>query len=258
MQPLRIAAAQSISVPGDIAANVRIHTQFIATAQRAGVDLLVFPELSLSGYEPALLPGCVLQPGDACLAPLHHLARQARMARMAIVVGAPIASNDALRPHIGAITFFPDGSSSVYCKKHLHASEEAFATPGDPAGDNHFALHGTPLALAICADAMHPPHAERAAAAGASLYIASSVVSVGGYAAEAAQLQHYARQFGMGVLLANQGGSTGGYVCAGRSSFWAPGGALVVAAPGTGPALVVAEWGAKSWSGAVQAVELEP
>ncbi|MEO6852804.1 MAG: carbon-nitrogen hydrolase family protein [Rhodoferax sp.] len=253
MLPLRIAAAQSISVPGDIAANVRIHTQFITAAQHAGVDLLVFPELSLCGYEPALLPACVLQPSDAGLATLQDLARQARMA---IVVGAPIASHDVLRPHIGAIRFYPDGSSSVYCKKHLHTSEESFATPGDPAGDNHFALYGTPLALAICADAMHPPHAERAAAAGAALYIASSVVSVGGYAAEVAQLQHYAGQFGMGVLIANQGGTTGGYACAGRSSFWAPGGDLVVAAPGTGPALVVAEYGPQGWRGAVHAVAL--
>ncbi|WP_295950840.1 carbon-nitrogen hydrolase family protein [Rhodoferax sp.] len=255
MHSLRIAAAQSISVPGDISANVRIHTQFIAAAQHAGVDLLVFPELSLSGYEPALLPGCVLHPGDARLTPLQNLARQARMA---IVVGAPIAAPDALRPYIGAISFFPDGSHSVYCKKHLHASEESFATPGDPAGDNHFAVHGTPLALAICADAMHAPHAERAAAAGASLYIASSVVSVGGYAAEVAQLRQHTRQFGMGVLMANQGGTTGGYVCAGQSGFWAPGGDLVVAAPGTGPVLVVAEYGAQGWSGAVHAVALPP
>nr|WP_315203023.1 carbon-nitrogen hydrolase family protein [uncultured Albidiferax sp.] len=254
MHTLRIAAAQSISVPGDIAANVRIHLQFMAAAQQAGAELLVFPELSLSGYEPALLPGCVLQPTDTRLAPLQELARQARMA---IVVGAPIASPDALRPHIGAITFWPDGSHRVYCKKHLHASEEVFATPGEPAGNNQFALRGTPLALAICADAMHPPHAEQAATAGAALYIASSVVSVGGYAAEVAQLQQYARQFRMGVLLANQGGSTGGYVCAGRSSFWAPGGQLVVAAPGTGPALVVAEYGAQGWRGAVHTVELQ-
>ena len=253
MFPIRIAAAQSISVSGDIAANVHIHTQFITAAQHAGVDLLVFPELSLCGYEPTLLPGCVLHPGDGRLTPLQELARQARMA---IVVGAPIASQDALRPHIGAISFYPNGSSSVYCKKHLHTSEESFATPGDPAGDNHFALHGTPLALAICADAMHPPHAERAAVAGAALYIASSVVSVGSYTAEVAQLQHCARQFGMGVLMANQGGTTGGYVCAGRSSFWAPGGNLVVAAPGTGPVLVVAEYGPLGWNGAVHAVAL--
>ena len=47
---IRIAAAQAPSVAGDIAANIAIHLRFIAAAQAEGVQLLVFPELSLCGY----------------------------------------------------------------------------------------------------------------------------------------------------------------------------------------------------------------
>lgn len=46
-----IAAAQSISRPGDIEANVREHLRFITAAHAARVQMLVFPELSLTGYE---------------------------------------------------------------------------------------------------------------------------------------------------------------------------------------------------------------
>src|SRR3990167_11068057 len=69
---MRLAAAQSISVPGDVPANVLIHLQFIAAAQEAGVDLLVFPELSLGGDELPLLAGCPVQPGRARLAPVRE------------------------------------------------------------------------------------------------------------------------------------------------------------------------------------------
>lgn len=43
------------SVPADIAANVAAHCNFIAEASACGVDIVVFPELSLCGYELPLL-----------------------------------------------------------------------------------------------------------------------------------------------------------------------------------------------------------
>jgi predicted amidohydrolase len=49
-----IAAAQSSSIPGDIEANVARHAVFVRTAARAQVNLIVFPELSLTGYEPTV------------------------------------------------------------------------------------------------------------------------------------------------------------------------------------------------------------
>ncbi len=82
-----IAAAQSPSIAGDIDANVRIHLRFIEAAQAEGVELLLFPELSLCGYELPLLGDCRLTPDDARLAPL----RTAAMATgMRIIAGAPL------------------------------------------------------------------------------------------------------------------------------------------------------------------------
>lgn len=250
---LRIAAAQSCSIPGDIAANLQTHLHFIAAARQAGAGLLLFPELSLSGYEPTLVRHCLSEPGDHRLAPLQTLAREASMT---IIVGAPLASHVADKPFIGAISFYPDGSHSVYRKQHLHPGEEGFATPGpvDASNPNGYTLGDTAAALAICADSMHPPHAQRAAAAGAALYLASSLVSVGGFDGDARQLQQYAHQFNVGVLLANHGGPTGGYASAGKSSFWAPGGQLVAAALGTGDLLLLATREAGVWSGALQPV----
>lgn len=47
---MRVAVAQISSVEGDLQANVDKHLTYIAQARADGAELLVFPELSLTGY----------------------------------------------------------------------------------------------------------------------------------------------------------------------------------------------------------------
>ncbi len=47
---LRVAVAQIPTILGDLAANFDTHLRFIARAREAGVDCLMFPELSLTGH----------------------------------------------------------------------------------------------------------------------------------------------------------------------------------------------------------------
>src|SRR5690349_2494827 len=47
---LAIAVAQTASVPGDVAANVRTHLDAVEAARASGADVLVFPEMSLTGH----------------------------------------------------------------------------------------------------------------------------------------------------------------------------------------------------------------
>ncbi|MDH4449169.1 MAG: nitrilase-related carbon-nitrogen hydrolase [Rhodoferax sp.] len=75
-----IAAAQSTSVAQDIAANVHTHLRFVDTAAHHGVQWLVFPELSLTGYELAAMPELVLHPEHDSLAPLREATRRTGMA----------------------------------------------------------------------------------------------------------------------------------------------------------------------------------
>lgn len=251
MSSIRIAAAQSVSIACDIAANVQIHSRFITAAHQAGVNLLVFPELSLSGYELSHLKDCLIKQDDGCLAPIRDLVRETRMT---VVVGAPVAVGTSSTPSIAAITFFPDGSTSIYRKQYLHPGEEKYVVKGE-AGNQSFSLLDESYALAICADTAHEQHAVSAAATGASLYLAGVLVSEAGYPADSANLQRYATQLSLGVLMSNHGGPSGGYVSAGKSAFWAPGGKLVVAAPGAGNLLVVASHHSGEWHGELLAVE---
>ncbi|WP_187364171.1 carbon-nitrogen hydrolase family protein [Massilia genomosp. 1] len=236
MAGLRYAAAQYACAPLDIAANVTRHLAFIDAAGAAGVQLLVFPELSLCGYELAGMGACALKADDIRLAPLRE---RAASANMTIVVGAPLANAGAL-PSIGAITFHPDGRTSSYRKHFLHAGEEQHVAAGSAISQLHD-VRGTRVALAICADTGQQQHAHAAAVAGAGLYAAGSLISAGGYDKDTGQLAGYAKLFGMGVLMANHAHPSGGYQSAGRSAIWASGGELIVAAPGPGEMLVMAD-----------------
>ncbi|NMM38697.1 MAG: carbon-nitrogen hydrolase family protein [Glaciimonas sp.] len=250
MSSLRIAAAQSVSVPGDIAANVAAHCNFIVEASACDVDIVVFPELSLCGYELSLIGACALHPHDEVLAPIRELASGKAIS---VVVGAPIlfASNNI---HIGAITFLPNGEASIYCKQHLHPGEERFASAcASPCST--YLVGGETIALAICADTAHEQHPQAAAAVGASLYLASVLVSDAGYATDAGNLQRYAECYCMATLMANHGGTTGGYVSAGKSAFWSQEGNLVVVAPSAGQYLVIASKSSEGWAGELRKIE---
>jgi len=245
MNDLTIAAAQSRSIKGDIAANAVLHSEFVVAAAGFGAQLVVFPELSLTGYEPDIARECAIAPEDARLDPLRRLARQHGMT---VVAGAPILPATGL-PHIAAFAFLPDGTVSVYTKRHLHPGEEACFQPG--AGGAALHVAGETIALAICADTTHPEHAASAAAGGATIYAAGVLITEQGYAADARLLERYAFEHRMAVLMANHSSPSGRWTPAGRSAIWRPDGRLAIAAAGAEEALVIATRQDGRWRGNV-------
>ncbi|UII73518.1 carbon-nitrogen hydrolase family protein [Pseudomonas sp. HN11] len=249
MTALTLAAAQTLSIAGDVPANIERHLAFMCAAAGRGVQLMVFPELSLTGYEPSLAAGLAIAPGDAILAPLREMARELRLTA---VVGMPIRMTPEGGVLIGALVFGADGSLAVYTKQHLHPGEEVVFVPGQ--GGAALELGNDRIALAVCADFSHASHPREAAEAGATVYAASVLISEGGYAKDSALLQGYAAELGLLVLMANHGGPSGGYICAGRSAIWADNGDLLAAAPGVGDALVIARRDDGRWVGEVVVV----
>lgn len=245
--PLTIAAAQSRSVPGDVEANVRRHLRFVQCAIDHEVDLIVFPELSLTGYEPTLATPLAMTPRDARLRPFDQIARTHSVT---IVVGAPLSSKRE-KPSIGAIAFTPAGGIA-YAKQHLHEGEEACFSPGDRGCV--VAVKDRQVALAICADTNQAIHARDAATHGADVYAAGVLITADGYERDADILQGDAREHRMVVLMANHSHPTGGLTPAGRSAIWDETGQRLIAAVGTEEALVVGAWTTSGWTGSMVSV----
>jgi predicted amidohydrolase len=242
---LTIAVAQSASIPRDIERNLERHLQFGEVAAEHGVQLLVFPELSLTGYEPTLARANSVHPQDPRLNALRHLAERANVT---IIVGAPV-SDERGELHIGAIAICADGSSSTYTKQYLHDGEEKIFSPG--VGGAMLRVGTASVALAICADTTHPQHAAEAKERGAGIYAAGVLITENGYEADTALLRAYSLQYGMVVLMANHSAPTGGWVPAGKSAIWSENGQLLVASIGIQEALVIARKNGHVWKGEV-------
>ena len=91
------------------------------------MQLLVFPELSLTGYERGLAAELAIAPDAEVLQPLRDFAREVGVTT---VVGMPIRLSDDSPVLIGALVLGADGSLGVYSKQHLHPGEEVAFAPG--------------------------------------------------------------------------------------------------------------------------------
>jgi predicted amidohydrolase len=241
MADFRIAAAQVASVRGDIEGNLATHVAAITAAAAHGVSVLVFPELSLTGYEPDLAAALAMTPADPRLAPLQLLARRNQID---VVVGAPLSSSDA-RLGLGAIVFTRSGAVMTYRKMHLGASEQTHFTPGDdPLA---FTIQGQTIGLAICADSAQPSHPRAYAEAGATIYATGVFLNSEWYASDTPRLAGYAASHRMLVLMANHAASVGTYCSVGRSAVWSPGGSLLAQVECVNSCLVIATSSHGAW-----------
>jgi predicted amidohydrolase len=241
MADFRIAAAQVASLRGDIDRNVAAHAAAMEAAARRGVSVLVFPELSLTGYEPDLAAGLAMTPTDGRLAPLRTLARRHGIDA---VVGAPLRNGTA-RPGLGAILIGAGGATKTYCKMHLGAGERDYFTAGD--APLTLAAGGQTVGVAICADSSQPSHARAYADSGATAYAAGVFLNSEWYETDVPRLADYAARFRMLVVMANHADSVGTYKSVGKSAAWAPGGDLLAQAGGADSSLVIATAAPGAW-----------
>ncbi|WMX47228.1 carbon-nitrogen hydrolase family protein [Streptomyces roseicoloratus] len=235
-----VAATQFAPVAGDVAANVRSIAALVRAAGTQGARVVVFAELSLSGYEPSLIrdtPSLVLDEDDARLDPVREACRAVSAAA---VVNGPVRT-PAGRPGITTLVIGPDGSTLArYDKRHLYGVEAEVFAPG--TADGRFELDGIRFALATCYDNRFPELAERAAADGCSVYLASSVLGADNDSF-ATVYPKRAADHALYVVLGNVLGPNEDGVGCGLAGVWGPDGArLADAGPGE-PGHVLADVG---------------
>lgn len=240
--PLVVAAGQATCSALDIPANVAVTVDLVHRAADRGADVLVLPELFLSGYELAAIVAdpdtYALGSGDSRL---DQLAAVCADTRTAVVVGAPTRDPECGRLYISALVLGRDGHAAArYDKQHIDACERAAGfSPGE--GGCTLTLGNWRLGLAICWDSSYPEHARAAALDGCQVYLIGAMFP-GSRGAHRRAIVCPARALdnAMYVVAANHVGSSGPYTGCGGSAVWDPQSVVLADAQRADPGLATA------------------
>ena len=195
---VRVAAATPVVHIGDPKANAEEHVALIKQAGEQGVDLIVFPELSLSGYaiDDLHMQAALL---DEVERQVEVVAKAADEAGLAAVVGASIRNGDAL---FNCAVVLGGGAvlgivPKTYLPNYREYYEKRWFAPAASRGEDAVTLGGESVdfapglifeatnrpgfvfAVEICEDFWAPlPPSTRAALAGARILLNLSASNI--------------------------------------------------------------------------------
>jgi predicted amidohydrolase len=152
-QPLTVSLAQCDAVLGDVAANLDAHLAAIERARADGAGLVVFPELSLTGYSLRdLTRDVALSADDERLAPLREASRE-------IDIVAGFIEHSADHQLHNTAGYLSDGRwlhrhRKVYPVNYGMFEERRYWAAGDQVAA--FPTSFGRLGLLVCEDMWHP------------------------------------------------------------------------------------------------------
>lgn len=231
---MKIGLAQIDCELGNIKANLNKMKEFISRAREEKVNLLIFPELSLTGYSvKELVPKVAIKIDDPIIEDLKRESKD-----ISLVIGLVEESRD--------YNFY---NSALYLEqgeiKHLHRKihlpnygifeEKKYFTSGERM--RSFKTCYGKIAILVCADSWHPVLPYISALDGASIFIHTVASFEKGLGEEISNRiawerlnKFYAQIFSCYVIFINRVGSEGENKFWGGSTVIAPGGKEIVKA----------------------------
>ncbi len=241
MQLIRVAAAQSNFVVGDLEGNLESALDAYGAASSAGVDLVVFPELTITGYPPEdlLLKNAFLKRSFECVEEFAS-----KTTRTVAVIGFP-ESADSL---MNSAAVCAGGSIIGLYRKHLLPNYSVFdeqryfaaAVEDGPL----FVVAGVRVGVTICEDAWSQSGPILSQAAGGAELIVNLNASpyyAGRVAERERMLSTRAEEAGVPIVYANLVGGQDELVFDGASMIVNEHGVLLARAAQFSEELLVAD-----------------
>jgi predicted amidohydrolase len=248
MKQLRVGLAQISPVLGDVQSNLCLHLDTIQEAKRQGVQLLCFPELSLTGYALKDLVADVAMSASAD----HPVMAELLQASHSLDVLCGFVEEDARQRYYIAAAYLSQGRivhvhRKVYLPTYGMFEEGRYLSPGQriQAFDTAFGRVG----VLICEDFWHMSSAFALWQDGADILLLMSASPGRGLGPEAElgssrsvelMNQMYATFLTDFVVHCNRIGFEDGLNFWGGSTVFGPDGNLVAQAPYFEPALLTA------------------
>ena len=242
----RVATAQIACEPGNVGNNLETVTQVVRETAAEGADLVVFPELSLSGYSLSdNLAGAALRLDSPEVEHLRRLSRQT-----AIAVGLVEETPDYR--FFNSAMFFCGGELLHLHRKVYPPTYGIFAERKLFGVGSTLSAFDTPfgrVAMLICGDAWHPSLPYLAAHDGADLLLIMAASPNSGLgdrisSPDAWQRMNctYALTMSFFVCFSNRVGSEGDLHFTGRSHLVGPAGVVVAACPDNDAGFAIGEF----------------
>ena len=229
---MKICVAQTKPVKGDIEANIKNHKKLIDLAVANNAGMIIFPELSVTGYEPELAKALAADKNDKRFRDFQNISDDQNIS---IGVGMPLKSDEGIL--ISMLIFQPDQPLEIYSKQYLHEDEYPYFVSGRnqklSVENNH------KISFAICYELSVPEHAEKAFENKAGFYIASVAKSASGIEKACERLSAIAKKYSMYVLMSNCAGHCDNFDCGGKSSVWNNKGSLLAQLDDENEALLI-------------------
>ncbi|NNE71056.1 MAG: NAD+ synthase [Rhodothermales bacterium] len=251
---MKIALAQINPTVGDLAGNAARIIDFAESAAREGADLVVYPELCVTGYPPLdLLESDAFI--DAAARTMEHIARQVPES-VGIILGCPLRNPSPIGKRlINAAVLFEGGLEVGRVTKVLLPTYDVFdeyryfeaGTTGPPIN-----FRGLRLGLHVCEDMWNNEEQadyhlyaanpiDELAAQGIDLYvnISASPFSHGKHRRRCEILEEICHEHGKPFVLVNQVGANTEVIFDGDSRVHNADGTLAVCAPSFSEGLVL-------------------
>lgn len=236
---MRIAIHQMAATAGDVEANLASIAAAAREAARGRAEILIAPELALTGYGAGAAIRDLAEPADGPQA--RRL--QALSAEHGIGIVAGFAERAEGAIYNSLVMLEGEAPPHVYRKTHLYADyERALFKPGPPQGAVRD-FKGMKLGFLICYDVEFPENVRRLARAGAEAVLVPTALPQGPYAAFIATRVVPVRAFEnqVFVVYANHAGRDANFAYAGLSCAVAPDGQRLAAATDDRAALLFAD-----------------
>lgn len=177
-EKIRVGVAQIHSVLGDVEKNLKKHLEYIGVAKEKGVELLVFPELSLTGY---LLKDLAYEISDRAAKALERISGSTD--GICVVVG--LVREKRYGIYENSVAYMCDRDvlgyySKLYLPNYGLFEESRYFVEGDVREVRVFEREGWRIGSIICEDAWHPEPAELVSRLGADIVVVHAASPIRG------------------------------------------------------------------------------
>jgi predicted amidohydrolase/GNAT superfamily N-acetyltransferase len=229
---MKICIAQIKSIRGQLQTNIENHLAWVERAIQLKSHVIIFPELSISNYEPELAQGLATNVEDPIFMPFQKLADKGQ-----ITIGAGMPTKAKNGFHISMLIFKPIAAPAVYSKQMLHADELPYFVEGNSQTILDF--NGIKIGVGICYETLQREHFVNAKNLGADIYVASVAKPKGGVEKAYKYFPKMAAEFNTPILMSNCIGPCDNFISLGQSAVWNKNGEILAQLDGENEGLLI-------------------